>query len=117
MLFRSKSHRYLGLFLGIQFLFWTIGGLYFSWTNIKNIRGEDIRKEPTTINKEKLGNILNSILNEISKTDSVYNLKSVQIATIFDTPYYQITFNNGKRIKTVLANTSTNQIKFPITKS
>ena len=106
-----KSHRYLGLFLGIQFLFWTIGGLYFSWTNIKNIRGEDIRKETTTINKEKLGNSLNSILNEISKTDSVYNLKSVQIATIFDTPYYQITFNNGKRIKTVLANTSTNQIK------
>ena len=52
-----KSHRYLGLFLGIQFLFWTIGGLYFSWTNIKNIRGEDIRKEPTTIKKEKLGNI------------------------------------------------------------
>lgn len=50
-----KSHRYLGLFLGIQFLFWTIGGLYFSWTNIKNIRGEDIRKEPTTINKERLG--------------------------------------------------------------
>jgi hypothetical protein len=112
-----KSHRYLGLFLGIQFLFWTIGGLYFSWTNIKNIRGEDIRKEPTTIKKEKLGNSLNSILNEISKTDSVYNLKSVQIATIFDTPYYQITFNNGKRIKTVLANTSTNQIKFPISKS
>jgi hypothetical protein len=47
----------------------------------------------------------------------VYNLKSVQIATIFDTPYYQITFYNGKRIKTVLANTSTNQIKFPISKN
>ena len=23
-----KTHRYLGLFLGIQFLFWTISGLY-----------------------------------------------------------------------------------------
>jgi hypothetical protein len=112
-----KSHRYLGLFLGIQFLFWTIGGLYFSWTNIKNIRGEDIRKEPTTINKERLGISLNGILNEISKNDSVYLLKSVQIATIFDTPHYQITFNNGKRIKTVLANTLNNKIRIPINKN
>ena len=38
-----KWHRYLGLIFGIQFLFWTIGGLYFSWTNIKTIRGDDIR--------------------------------------------------------------------------
>lgn len=39
-----KSHRYLGLFLGIQFFLWTLGGLYFSWTNIEQIRGEDIKK-------------------------------------------------------------------------
>ncbi len=115
--FVRKSHRYLGLFLGIQFLFWTIGGLYFSWTNIKNIRGEDIRKEPVTIKKEKLGTNLNGIINEISKNDSVYFLKSVQIATIFGTPHYQITFYNGKRLKTVLANTLNNEIRVPINES
>jgi uncharacterized iron-regulated membrane protein len=25
-----KTHRYLGVFIRIQFLFWTLGGLYFS---------------------------------------------------------------------------------------
>ena len=25
-----KVHRYLGLFIGIQFLMWTLSGLYFS---------------------------------------------------------------------------------------
>ncbi len=25
-----KWHRYLGIILGIQFLLWTVGGLYFS---------------------------------------------------------------------------------------
>jgi len=40
-----KWHRYLGVIFGIQFLFWTIGGLYFSWTNIKTIRGDDVRTE------------------------------------------------------------------------
>ena len=35
-----KTHRYLGVILGIHFLFWTIGGLYFSWTNIDEIHGD-----------------------------------------------------------------------------
>ena len=31
------------LFLGIQFLFWTIGGLYFSWTNHDDIHGDHLK--------------------------------------------------------------------------
>ena len=38
-----KTHRYLGIFLGVQFLFWTSSGLYFSWTNIDNIHGDQFR--------------------------------------------------------------------------
>ena len=38
-----KTHRYLGIFLGIQFLFWTIGGLYFSWTNLDEIHGDHLK--------------------------------------------------------------------------
>lgn len=37
-----KTHRYLGLFIGIQFLFWTIGGLYFSWNNMDDVHGETL---------------------------------------------------------------------------
>ena len=40
-----KAHRFLGLFIGIQFLFWTISGLYFSWTDIDEIHGDHYRKE------------------------------------------------------------------------
>ena len=39
-----KTHRYLGLFLGIQFLFWTVSGLYFSWTNLDEIHGDQFKK-------------------------------------------------------------------------
>jgi uncharacterized iron-regulated membrane protein len=38
-----KSHRYLGLFLGIQFLLWTVSGLYFSWTDIDEIHGDQFK--------------------------------------------------------------------------
>jgi hypothetical protein len=35
-----KTHRYLGLTIGIQFLAWTVSGLYFSWTDIDEIHGD-----------------------------------------------------------------------------
>ncbi len=37
-----KIHRYLGFFIGIQFLFWTLGGLYFSWNNMKDVHGKTL---------------------------------------------------------------------------
>jgi len=39
-----KTHRYLGIFLGVQFLFWTLSGLYFSWTDIDEIHGDQFRR-------------------------------------------------------------------------
>ena len=38
-----RAHRYLGLFLGLQFLMWTISGLYFSWTNLDEIHGNQFK--------------------------------------------------------------------------
>ena len=39
-----KTHRYLGLFIGLQFLAWTVSGLYFSWTDLDEIHGEPFKK-------------------------------------------------------------------------
>jgi uncharacterized iron-regulated membrane protein len=33
-------HRRLGLIIGIQLLFWTIGGVYFAWFHIDNVHGD-----------------------------------------------------------------------------
>ncbi len=40
--YTRKTHRYLGLFIGVQFLFWTIGGLYFSWNDMDDVHGETL---------------------------------------------------------------------------
>lgn len=42
-----KVHRYLGLFLGIQFIMWTASGLYFSWTDLDEIHGDHFRQPHT----------------------------------------------------------------------
>jgi hypothetical protein len=35
----------LGVLIGIQFLFWTVSGLFFSWTDIDEIHGDHFLKE------------------------------------------------------------------------
>jgi len=41
-----KIHRYLGLFVGVQLLLWTAGGLFFSLNSIEKVRGEIEASEP-----------------------------------------------------------------------
>lgn len=50
--FTRKSHRYLGIVIGIQFLAWTIGGLYFSWTDLNRVHGSDLIGPPPQLNED-----------------------------------------------------------------
>lgn len=106
-----KAHRYLGLFFGIQFLFWTISGLYFSWTNIKTIRGEDIRNEEPALIITSNAIPPDSAINEVRKYHSIRQLKMVQLVNVLGQSYYQVSFHNGKRIQTVLVSANTGKLK------
>ena len=97
-----KAHRYLGLFLGVQFILWTISGLYFSWTNIDEIRGEHLIKQ--NINPKDFSELISpSKLNQS-------NIKSIELRVISDTPYYWIN-------STYLFNAYTGTLKDSISKS
>ena len=63
-----KAHRYLGLFLGIQFLFWTISGLYFSWTDLDEIHGDHFKKVKEQVSFTNLININDLEFDEPIKT-------------------------------------------------
>ena len=77
-----KAHRYLGLFLGVQFLFWTISGLYFSWTDLDEIHGDHFKKEKEQISFTNLINI-----NDLEFKDPI---KSFELREIAYLPYYFI---------------------------
>ena len=81
-----KIHRYLGLFLGIQFLFWTISGMYFSWTNIDDIHGDQFRN----LNYQP-----KAFTNLISPTQTEANsIQTIELRDINNTPYYWV--NNSE---------------------
>ena len=78
-----KTHRYLGLFIGIQFLLWTISGLYFSWTNIDDIHGDQFR------NLQYQPKSFQSLISP-SQLDVPLGIKTIEIRDINGIPYYWI---------------------------
>lgn len=82
-LFIRKSHRYLGLFIGIQFLFWTVSGLYFSWTNIDEIHGDQFHKKVSV--KNTFPNLISPTLLKPS-----ISVESLELKIINGKPYYWI---------------------------
>lgn len=78
-----KAHRYLGLFLGIQFLFWTISGMYFSWTNIDDIHGDQFR------NLDYVPKAFDDLISP-SKINSSESIRSIEIREINTEPYYWV---------------------------
>jgi len=97
-----KSHRYLGIFLGIQFLMWTISGMYFSWTDIDEIHGDQFKKQ------EPKQMVFSDLLGT-GQLNSMQPIQSLELLEIAEEPYYWI--NEAK-----LYNAKTGEGKEGITK-
>lgn len=104
-----KTHRWLGFVLGIQFLFWTIGGLYFSWSNMDEVHGDHQKAHIHPLS----GNISlvnpQDILTKIKQKDTVNFVLGMQLIQILGKPVYQIIYSKehdkGKKIQLADAET------------
>ncbi len=114
--YSRKVHRYLGIFIGVQFLLWTLGGLYFSWTDIEEIRGEHLRSEVKTVSNSQDLVSPSLALSEISHENA--KLKTIQLVEILGNPFYEIvlTAENGKE-KTFVADATTGKVRKEFTKA
>ena len=78
-----KAHRYLGLFLGIQFLCWTCSGIYFSWTDIDKIHGDHFQN--TEYQPKAFANLISP-----SQLNVSGGVNTIALRDIGDSPYYWI---------------------------
>ena len=92
-----QAHRYLGIFIGIQFIMWTVSGLYFSWTDIDEIHGDQFLK--TNMVDPDFSNLGNP--SEFNPETEIHSLELKEIA---DEPYYWIN-------ESTLQNARTGEIK------
>ncbi len=90
-----KTHRYLGVVMGIQFLFWTIGGLYFSWNNIDNVHGDHLRKSVAYLSADVNTISPSEVIKNLKAERAVDSIQSVNLISILGKPTYQINYFSG----------------------
>ncbi|MEQ8683303.1 MAG: hypothetical protein RID25_26300 [Cyclobacteriaceae bacterium] len=89
-----KAHRYLGVFLGIQFIFWTVGGLYFSWSDLDRIHGDHLLQESQGISIED-GLISPAII--MASLQSEYaKFSKMELVEVLGEPFYEFHLPNGE---------------------
>ncbi len=95
-----KAHRYLGILIGIQFAFWTLGGLYFSWSDINQIRGDDVRKKSDVLSDRSDGIRLAF---PSAGIDADARITKAEMVSILGRPYFFVGFQlNGDRAESRL---------------
>jgi len=77
-----KAHRFLGVAIGVQFLFWTISGLYFTWTDLDEIHGDHFLKD--TSMEER------TILQGIDLNSDSLKVHSLELKFVNQEPYFWV---------------------------
>lgn len=108
-----KWHRYLGLILGIQFLLWTLGGLYFSWTNIEEIRGDHLKKQSVLPNTFQNLVSPSSFLDQHARLNS--KLVSMELIGVLGKPVYRVLFETDKGKHVELYDALNGELRAPLT--
>jgi uncharacterized iron-regulated membrane protein len=115
-----KSHRYLGVFLGIQFIFWTFGGLYFSWNNLDKVHGDHLRKHPPLLTGELNLVSPQKALNELNSKEKIDSIISLELVNVLNKPTYRITYltrdANIEKAQIALVNGQTGDLRGDLSK-
>lgn len=118
-----KTHCCLGVIIGIQFMAWTVGGLYFSWNDIDKVHGEHLRKPVSYLQPNF--NVLSptEITRNLGAIKSVDSVLSINMIFNLNKPTYQITYFKGHagegingHTHTALADATTGEIRQPLAK-
>jgi uncharacterized iron-regulated membrane protein len=118
-----RVHRYLGIVLGVQFLFWTISGMYFSWSNMDEIHG-DFEKKSQALIPATSRMIAPSTVFEHIIAEGADSIVSLQLVNINGDPVYQVRYIDNEaahhdrsgRVTVLLADAVTGSIKPPLSK-
>lgn len=110
------------MFIGIQFLGWTISGLYFSWNDIDDVHGDPMRKSPHFISATDTLTTPSLAIEQLKQQTKVDSIHSIQLISLLGKPLYQIQYFSGHpgtvhhHTTYALAEGSTGNLRPPLSK-
>ncbi len=110
-----KSHRYLGISIGVQFLFWTLGGLYFSWTTIDEVRGTTLKRDHGHHQAQENLVSIDSVLARIETANGKFQLAHLRTFWLDHVPYFELEGRvSGEKETRFAANAHSGQLIAPL---
>lgn len=111
-----QIHRYLGLTIGIQFLLWTVGGLYFSWTDLDEVHGDHLAAAPSFVHANTPLASPTAVLEQMRATGPVDSVAALGLHSVLGAPVYRIQYfthdaASGSRRASQLADARTGALR------
>lgn len=106
-----KIHRYLGVFIGIQFLLWTLGGLYFSWNNMDDVHGETLLKQEKKYFQNIDFSIVQKGIDSLKLEGQVDSIHSVNLVEALGESIAQFKYFRNEKLETQLIYTKTGMVR------
>lgn len=117
--YRARQiHRYLGVFIGIQFVLWTAGGLYFSWTNLDEIHGDHLRTRTPALRGDIVLASPAGAIAQLRAAEPVDSLAGVDLVDVLGRATYRVHYFTSQGDKAVrrtrLADAASGTLREPI---
>jgi uncharacterized iron-regulated membrane protein len=111
-----KSHRWLGLLIGIQLLLWTVSGLYFTLIPIEAIRGEDQIRESAPVNYAftPMVSPAEAISNLAAQTGPSLQVHAVNLRQMLGRPIYDIRYSLSGEKHVIMADAASGELRLPL---
>ena len=113
-----RTHRFLGVSIGIQFLLWTLGGLYFSWSDMDEVHGDYEKNLPALLAANGDFVAPKTVLDSLCRAGQVDSLADLRLVSILGKPTWQITFfekgHERHHPQTCLADAATGLLRLPL---
>jgi hypothetical protein len=104
-----KAHKWLIAFVGIQFLVWSLSGLYMVTMDIHFIHGESLQKKPSHhLELDKVSYSLSTLLSEYPRA------QNVRLGRLLDKQVYRL---DDKQLGKIMLDAATGQRLVPIDKN
>lgn len=111
-----RTHRYLGLFIGIQFILWTVGGLYFSWTSIDDVHGDPLHAVPARLLASATLASPTAVIEQIRRAEPVDSIAGLDLVAVLGQPTYRISYFSAGRRKTRLGDAVSGSLRNPLSR-
>ncbi|HUG12646.1 MAG TPA: PepSY domain-containing protein [Opitutaceae bacterium] len=111
-----KLHRYLGVLIGIQFLAWTVSGLYFSWIHIDDIHGDPQMRHPPHLPASMDVVSPGVALEALATRETFDSVRSVELIGVLGTPVYRLNVYRELEPLVFLADAATGEPRPPLTR-